>query len=140
MSTRGKTFVGFGFGPIQSALFLREASRSGNFSRLVVAEVLADVVRAVRGSGGSYWINIAGRRKVETEQIRGVEMLNPGDPADRERIVSAVSAADEIATCLPGIALFDAGGETSVAGLLAEGLAARRTTSRSAPAVQGHDG
>ena len=34
-----KTCVGFGFGPIQSALFLYEAFKSGNFSRFVIAEV-----------------------------------------------------------------------------------------------------
>lgn len=49
-----KTFVGFGFGAIQGGLFLEEAWKSGNFSRLVVAEVLPAVVDAVRQNGGRY--------------------------------------------------------------------------------------
>ena len=40
-------FVGFGFGPIQSGLFLNEAFQSGNFSRLVVAEIDQNLVDAV---------------------------------------------------------------------------------------------
>jgi len=40
--TGSKTFVGFGFGAIQAGLFLYEAYQSGNFGRLVVAEVLPD--------------------------------------------------------------------------------------------------
>ena len=46
--TGGRTFVGFGFGAIQAGLFLYEALRSGNFGRLVVGEVLPDVVDTVR--------------------------------------------------------------------------------------------
>ena len=48
-----RTFVGFGFGPIQSALFLYEAYRSGHFSRFVISEVDAAIVQAVRSAGGS---------------------------------------------------------------------------------------
>ena len=44
--------MGFGLGAIQSGLFLHEAARSGNFKRLVVAEVMPDVVQAVRASNG----------------------------------------------------------------------------------------
>lgn len=43
-----RTFVGIGFGPIQSGLFLLEAHRSGNFDRLVVAEIVPEIVDAVR--------------------------------------------------------------------------------------------
>jgi len=49
-----RTFVGLGFGAIQSGLFLHEACKSGTFLRLAVPEV----VEAVRGAGG-YWLNIA---------------------------------------------------------------------------------
>ena len=62
------TFVGFGFGPIQSALFLFEAFMSGNFSRYVVAEVDAELVKAVRENGGAYAINIA--RKGKTVKLK----------------------------------------------------------------------
>ncbi len=46
-----RTFVGFGFGAIQSGLLLYEAYKSENFSRLVVAEVIPAVVAAVREVG-----------------------------------------------------------------------------------------
>jgi hypothetical protein len=45
-----RTFVGFGFGPIQAGLFLDEAYRSRSFGWLVVAEVLPEIVSAVRGA------------------------------------------------------------------------------------------
>ena len=57
--TGRRTFVGFGFGAIQSGLFLYEAFHSGAFRRLVVAEVLPEVVEAVRREGGSFCVNIA---------------------------------------------------------------------------------
>ena len=47
MANQGKTFVGFGFGPIQSGLFVFEALRSGNFQNLVIAEVDAELIRRV---------------------------------------------------------------------------------------------
>ena len=51
--TGSRTFVGFGFGAIQAGLFLHEAFRSGNFKRLVVAEVVPEIVREIREAGGS---------------------------------------------------------------------------------------
>lgn len=120
-----KTFVGFGFGPIQSALFLYEAFRSGNFSRFVIAEVDAGIVRAVREAGGRYSINIALPDRIEQAAVPGVEILNPLVAGDRERILQAIVEADELATSLPSVAFFDTGGPASVARLLAEGLALR---------------
>ena len=38
-SRRDKLYTGFGFGPIQSALFLYEAYQTGNFSRFAVVDV-----------------------------------------------------------------------------------------------------
>ena len=40
--------VGFGFGPIQSGLFVSEAFKSGNFSRMVIAEIDQNLVDSVR--------------------------------------------------------------------------------------------
>jgi mannitol-1-phosphate 5-dehydrogenase len=119
----GKTFVGFGFGPIQSALFLFEAYRSGNFSRFVVAEVDAALVRAVRQSG-AYVVNIASERGIEQAEVRGVELLNPNVAEDRERLIDAIADADELATALPSVNFYDRG-DASVALLLAKGLARR---------------
>ena len=89
MSALPRTFVGFGFGPIQSALFLYEAFRSGHFSRFVIAEVDAAVVQAVRAAGGRYTIIIALPDRIEQATISGVELYNPAVPEDRQKIRAA---------------------------------------------------
>jgi mannitol-1-phosphate 5-dehydrogenase len=120
-----KTFVGFGFGPIQSALFLYEAYRSGHFTRFVIAEVDASLVAAVRSAGGRYTINIARPDRIEQATISGVELYDPAVPEDRQRVLQAVAESDELATSLPSVAFFDKGGPTSVARALADGLSLR---------------
>jgi mannitol-1-phosphate 5-dehydrogenase len=122
-----RTFVGFGFGPIQSALFLYEAFRSGHFSRFVIAEVDAAIVQAVRSAGGCYTINIARPDRIERATISGVELYNPAVPEDRHQILQAIAESDELATSLPSVAFFDKGGQTSVARALADGLSLRAT-------------
>lgn len=117
-----RTFVGFGFGPIQSGLFLYEAARSGAFKRFVVSEVVAETVEGLRRAGGRYSLNVAAVNGVETHEVAGVEMLNPMTPADREVLVEAVAEAHELATALPSVEFFDRG-VASVARLLADGLA-----------------
>lgn len=117
-----RTFVGFGFGPIQGGLFLREAHRSGCFDRLVVAEVMPEVVDAIRASDGKYVVNVATADGVLQDQIEGVEIYNPTDAEDREKLVSAVAEASEIATALPSVSIYDKG-TPSVAGVLAQGAA-----------------
>jgi mannitol-1-phosphate 5-dehydrogenase len=116
------TFVGFGFGPIQSGLFLYEAARSGAFSRFVVAEVVAETVAGLRRAGGRYSLNVATAHGVETHDVAGVEMLDPMAPVDRQTLVEAVAGAHELATALPSVEFFDRGA-ASVARVLAEGLA-----------------
>ena len=117
-----RRFVGFGFGPIQSGLFVYEAQRSGNFGSLVIAEVDADLVRAVRAAGGICHVNIAHRDRISRERIGPVEMLNPADAADRARLIDAIVGADELATALPSVDFFTRGGDASVASLLAAAL------------------
>lgn len=120
-----KQFVGFGFGPIQSALFLYEAYQSGNFDRFTVAEVDDDLVHAVRENNGRYTVNIAHPDGIEQVTLEGVELYNPKVPADREKLVTAIARADEMATALPSVKFYNAGGKSSVCGLIADGLAAR---------------
>jgi mannitol-1-phosphate 5-dehydrogenase len=121
MST-GRSFVGFGFGAIQGGLFLYEAFRSGHFERLVVAEIVPETVKALRGAGGTYAVNIATPHGLETHEVRGIEVYNPNEPHDRLSLVKALAEADEIATALPSVEFFDRGGEASVARLLADGF------------------
>jgi len=121
------TFVGFGFGAIQGGLFLYEAFRSGNFDRLVVAEVVPEVVQTIRSADGRYQVKVATRTGLITHEITGVEVLNPNDPADRKVLVDAVSEAHEMATALPSVDFYDKG-SASVAAILLEGLARRKVS------------
>jgi len=102
-----KSFAGIGFGPIQSGLFVYEAYCSGNFDRLTVAEVDESVIRAVRNNDDRYTVNVATSTGITAHTIEGVRMLNPNDPVDRQELVMAISAVDEIATALPSVDFFD---------------------------------
>lgn len=112
-----RTFVGFGFGPIQAGLFLYEAYRSGNFQRLVVAEVKPEIVARVRHAGGCYTVNVATRNGIERHEVRGVEIYNPQVPEEAGALAAAIGEASEIATALPSVKVFP-----QIAPLLARGL------------------
>ncbi len=131
-ASTGKTFVGFGFGPIQSALFLYEARLSGNFDRYVVVDIDRELVEAVRAGGGSYTVNIARPDRVDRFTVEGVEIYDPREAGEASRILQAVAGSDELCTALPSVRIYGAGGRASVASLLAGGLAARR---RSFPTI-----
>ncbi len=120
MSTR--TFVGIGFGPIQSGLFLLEAHRSGRFDRLVAAEIAPEVVAALRAAGGHYTVNIAQTDRVERADVGPVEVLNPRVAEDREALVAAVAEARELATALPSVNAFGGAEPADTARVLADGL------------------
>ncbi len=117
-----RTYVGFGFGPIQSGLFICEAVRSGQFSRYVIVDVDADLVHAIRNHHGLCYINIAMQDHIEPMPIGPVEIYHPGVPEDRKKIIEAISESQEIGTALPNVRLFESGGCNSVSALLAEGI------------------
>jgi mannitol-1-phosphate 5-dehydrogenase len=110
-------FTGFGFGPIQAGLFAKEAYESGNFTRIVVAEIDRELVKAVRANKGSYYVNVAKTDGIEAQRIDGVELLNPNVPADKQILLEVLAQSTEITTCLPSINFYD-----SVAALIAGGL------------------
>jgi len=112
-----RTFVGFGFGAIQAGLFLYEAHRSGNFDRLVVAEVMPEQVETLRRNAGRYHLKVATRTGIENHEVTGVEIFNPNVPADRTKLVAAVAEAAEMATALPSVEFYD-----SIAPILAAGF------------------
>jgi mannitol-1-phosphate 5-dehydrogenase len=116
-----KTFVGFGFGAIQGGLFLYEAHRSGNFGRLVVAEVVPEVVEAIRCSGGCYRVNVATRTGIEVHEVSKVEIYNPLVPDDAVKLATALAEASEICTALPSVDFFTRG-EPSIASLIADAM------------------
>ncbi len=87
-----RTFVGFGFGAIQAGLFLYEAQQSRAFDRYVVAEVVPDVVAAVRAADGYYTVNIAHADRVEQARVGPVEVYNPQVEEERDALVAAIAA------------------------------------------------
>ena len=121
MSATSRTFVGFGFGAIQAGLFLYEAFRSRNFERLVVAEVVPEVVQAVRRAHGCYWVNIATPSGLEAREVRGLELFNPSEPADAKALAEALAEASEVCTALPSVEFYSTG-KPSVAVLLGRAL------------------
>jgi len=115
-------FCGFGFGPIQAGLFVKEAYQSGRFDRIVVAEVDQRLVAAVRANKGNYWVNVAANNGMEMVEVKAVELLNPQVEEDRALLVSVLKEATEVVTSLPSVDFYDLGDRSNVAGLLAEGL------------------
>ena len=124
MAARKKTFVGFGFGAIQTGLFLWEAQQSGNFDRLVVAMTNDEVVAAIRRARGCFRINVAAQSGRKVCEVSGVEIFNPGVTADRFALVAAIAEASELATALPSVETYEQE-DASAAELLAEGLRAK---------------
>ncbi len=123
-------FVGFGFGPIQSGLFAKEAFQSGNFSRIVVTEIDAELVDAVRANKGTYYVNVARANGIDTVKIDNVELFNPNIEGDRQVLLEVLMGATEIATCLPSVDFYEAGAENSPASLIAAGLKEGKSDSK----------
>jgi mannitol-1-phosphate/altronate dehydrogenase len=124
-SKASKIFAGFGFGPIQNALFLYEAYRSGNFNRFAVVDIDERLIGAVRGNGGRYTVNIARRRRIDHSTVEGVELFNSTVSQEAQSFVEAAAASDELCTALPSVSAYAAGGRARVVNLLARGLGAR---------------
>lgn len=114
-------FTGFGFGPIQSGLFAAEAFKSGNFKRIVIAEIDQRLVDAVRANNGSYYVNIASSTGIEAVKISGIEIYNPSNEKDRAELIKALSLSTEICTSLPSVNFYDSGAN-SVASLIVQGV------------------
>ncbi|MFA6186927.1 MAG: hypothetical protein WC770_06940 [Phycisphaerae bacterium] len=114
-------FTGFGFGPIQSGLFAAEAFKSGNFKRIVIAEIDQKLVDAVRANNGSYYVNVASSTGIEAVKIEGIEIFNPSNDNDRVELLKALSQSTEICTSLPSVNFYDSG-QNSVAALISQGL------------------
>lgn len=117
-----RTYVGFGFGAIQTGLFLYEAFQSGNFKRLVIAEIVPDVVREIRDADGYYTFNIAHADRIEAARVGPVEIYDPGVSEDREQIIQALADADEIGTAVPSVSFYVSDRPGSIHRVLAEGL------------------
>ena len=115
-------FTGFGFGPIQGGLFAKEAFDSGNFARIIVAEIDSQLVDVVRANNGSYYVNVARSDGIEALKIDNVELLNPNVAADKQVLLEVLARSTEIVTCLPSVNFYRSGEGGSVASLIAQGL------------------
>jgi mannitol-1-phosphate 5-dehydrogenase len=123
MGLDGKhTYVGFGFGAIQAGLFLYEAYQSGNFARLVTAEVMPEMIAAVRADGGYFQINIAHADHVEAARIGPIELYNPNLPEERAQLIDAIADAHEIGTAVPSVKAYASDSEASLHRVLAAGI------------------
>jgi mannitol-1-phosphate 5-dehydrogenase len=120
--TGTRTFVGFGFGAIQSGLFLYEAFHSGEFRRLVVVEVMPEMVAAVKQEGGYFCVNIAHHDRVESARVGPVDVYDPNVEVDRLDVLAAIIEAEEIATAVPSVAFYVSEKVGSIHRLLADGL------------------
>ena len=125
-SVSGRSFVGFGFGPIQTGLMLCEAVASGSFGRYTVAEVDQKLVDAVRANGNAATINIAATDGIRTKTLSCIRLCNPGVPADREELVAAIRVSEEMATAVPSVTMYSMGGRASISALIADGLSTGR--------------
>jgi len=115
-------FTGFGFGPIQGGLFAKEAFQSGNFKRIIVAEIDKELVDAIRANNGSYYVNVAKADGIDVLKIDDIELLNPNVTADKQFLVEVLAQSTEITTCLPSVNFYDSGQANSITSLIAKGL------------------
>ncbi len=123
----GHIFTGFGFGPIQAGLFVKEAFQSGNFKRIVVAEIDAELIDAVRANRGSFHVNVAGADGIEVLKIDGIELLNPNIAREKQILLQVLAESTEITTSLPSVSFYDSDGANSVGSLIADGLRNSKT-------------
>lgn len=115
-------FVGFGFGAIQGGLFVYEAFQADPTRRLVVAEVIPEIVKSIRQSNGTYYLNIAYKNKVEIVKVENIDIQNPNEENGRFNLIEAVAKASEVSTALPSVEFYHQDGINSVSQIIAEGL------------------
>lgn len=116
-----KTFLGFGLGAIQSGLMLMEAVKSGNFERFIILEVNDKLVAEIRKNDNSIVLNTATNNGITNFHIPNIEIYNPTDSNDLDKIGDAIFSADEMATAIPSVDFYDLG-NNSIAKLLAKNI------------------
>jgi mannitol-1-phosphate 5-dehydrogenase len=137
MSNRHR-FVGFGFGPIQATIFSRDAIESGHFDEVVVAEIDADLVSAVRGNQNRYTYNVASADGRAAVTVEGVELLNPQDAGQSARLKEILGRSTEVVTALPSVAFYDRG-KPSVAARIAGALKAGDASATAVYTAENHN-
>ncbi len=122
-----RTYVGFGFGPIQAGLFLYEAYYSRNFKRLVVGYRRTEIIDRVRAAGGMISLNIAHPEGVKHTNLGPIEIYNTNEEEDRRLLIEAIAQSEEMATALSSVADYVSEDQGSIHRLLARGLQEKGT-------------
>ena len=125
-----RVFGGFGFDPVQGGVFAASARQSGTFGRIIIADPDRKLVDAVRSNDGSYTVNVARLDGLEAVQVDGVEMYDPGEPAERDMLVHSLSGAGELATSLPSVDHYDRGEEGSASAIFGRAFGMQPTLRR----------
>ena len=120
-----KTFVGFGFGPIQSALFLSRrfgpaTSPASSSPRSIPASSRPSATTAAR-----YTINIARPDRIDQATDHRRRALQPRASRRPEQILAGHRRGDELATALPSVASSTRAARPAWPALLADGLSLR---------------
>ena len=95
---------------------------------MVVAEVVPEIVSAVRGAGGLFSVNIAYSDRIEIAEVGVLEIVDPRSEIGQRRLVEAVAEAEEIATAVPSVQFYTSPGPGSIHRLLAQGVRRKAAT------------
>lgn len=120
-----RRLVALGFGAIGAGLFLYEAQRTGVYASPLVVDVRAELIEALRAASGDFRVNIARADRIDVAAVGPVDTADSTVAADRERVIEAISHADELASALPSVAFYRTDDAHSPHLLLAEALRRR---------------
>ncbi len=104
MNNNEKIFIGIGAGPIQTGIFVRGAFL-GNYDRIILADVDAELVEAVEKSG-SITVNTATTDSIITDTYKRVEIYNPSNKEDLPKLIKAAAQATALCTALPSTSFY----------------------------------
>lgn len=119
-----RVFVGFGFGAIQTGLFLREAQLSGNFDRYVVAMRRPDLAKIIEEIG-SVTVNIAKPDGIIFETYPDIEARCLSVKEDVERLAQDLLAAHEISVAVSSVDDYVSSGPNSLHLLIAKAISGK---------------
>jgi len=120
----GRIFVGIGFGAIQTGLFLREAQRSGNFDRYVVAMRRANLAKALSDKG-TVTVNIAMPDGIVVETYTHIEARCLSAEEDVVRLEQDLLAAHEISVAVSSVGDYVSDHPNSLHRLIAHAIAGK---------------
>lgn len=120
----GRIFVGIGFGAIQTGLFLREAQRSGNFDRYVVAMRRVNLAKALNDKG-TVTVNIAMPDGIVVETYTHIEARCLSAEEDVVRLEQDLLAAHEISVAVSSVGDYVSCHPNSLHRLIAHAIAGK---------------